>query len=266
MSAPVDAIICLADQIKYYELAERLAEQWQIPFYKTDKTAHADGLFLIIDQQVKLQQGGKKAPGAVLVDFVSGSVAHRRKFGGGNGQSIAKAVGVTGSYQPSVVDATAGLGGDAFVLATLGCKVTMMERHPVVFELLDDGLKRAQQAPEIDDIIERLSLQQGAAQTLLKNYAKDSVDVVYLDPMFPHSESKAQVKKEMQLFRQLVGFDLDEDELWQAADNAARCRVVVKRPRKAPFLAEQAPSYSLEGKANRFDIYAKSKVAAAEPE
>jgi 16S rRNA (guanine1516-N2)-methyltransferase len=48
-----------------------------------------------------------------------------------------------------VIDGTAGLGKDAFVLAGLGCKVTLVERHPVVVALLADGLARAWQDPEI---------------------------------------------------------------------------------------------------------------------
>ena len=34
----------------------------------------------------------------------------------------------------------AGLGRDAFVLASVGCRVRMLERNPVVAALLDDGL------------------------------------------------------------------------------------------------------------------------------
>ncbi len=38
-------------------------------------------------------------------------------------------------------------------------------------------------------------------------------------------------------------------------------RVVVKRPRKAPVISGPAPSYSLEGKSSRYDIYAKKKLS-----
>ena len=89
--------------------------------------------------------------GAIRVDFVTGASAHRRKFGGGKGQAIAKAVGLNKGATPHVLDATAGLGRDAFVLAALGCKVTMHERHPVVAALLYDGLQRAYQDTEIGE-------------------------------------------------------------------------------------------------------------------
>ena len=71
--------------------------------------------------------------GDVFVDFVAGAMAHRRKFGGGRGEAIAKAVGIKGAELPSVIDATAGLGRDAFVLASIGCQVRLVERHPVVY-------------------------------------------------------------------------------------------------------------------------------------
>jgi len=215
---------------------------------------------------LSLQQGGVK-PGKkrteVQVDFSHGASAHRRKFGGGQGQDIAKAIGVT-AYKPSVIDATAGLGRDSFVLATLGCQVTAFERQPVVAALLSDGLSRAARDPEIADIIERIQLEHGSSHELLTpaEHEADMVDVVYLDPMFEHDEkNKAQVKKDMQAFRQVVGQDDDADDLLARAYACARCRVVVKRARKARPLADKEPTYSLTGKANRFDVYVKAKVA-----
>src|SRR5690606_31839818 len=79
---------------------------------------------------LQLQLLGPQAPGPVRVDFVEGGAAHRRQFGGGSGQMIAKAVGIQPGIRPSVLDATAGLGRDAFVLATLGCDLVLFERQP----------------------------------------------------------------------------------------------------------------------------------------
>lgn len=240
---------------------------WQVDIVDDTHLLQA-GLYLIVDgDQISIQQGGKKPPGPVNVDFVTGASAHRRKYGGGKGQSIAKAVGVSSAYKPSVLDATAGLGRDAFVLASLGCDVTMIERHPVVYLLLQSGLRMAQGDPEITDIIARMKLLQGNSIELLANWFAlnhSQPDIVYLDPMFPHSNASAEAKKEMKLFRTLVGADLDEDQLWAQADRIARCRIVVKRPAKAPPLAGKSPSYTLAGKANRFDVYAKVKVARVE--
>ena len=185
--------------------------------------------------------------GAVYVDFVSGVMAHRRKFGGGRAEAVAKAVGVKG--------ATAGLGRDAFVLASVGCKVRLIERHPVVFLLLQDGLQRAYADTEIGAMLQA-NLQLLNVKHLSElNPETDFTDVVYLDPMYPHKQKSALVKKEMRLFQHLVGGDLDADQLLEPALNLARKRVVVKRPDYAEFLAQIPPHFSRQTKNHRFDIY-----------
>ncbi len=52
--------------------------------------------FQLVYDELGLQLFKKDEPklGAIRVDFATGAVAHRRKFGGGKGQAIAKAVGV----------------------------------------------------------------------------------------------------------------------------------------------------------------------------
>ncbi|WP_095499473.1 class I SAM-dependent methyltransferase [Paraferrimonas haliotis] len=193
----------------------------------------------------------------VLVDFVGGAQAHRRKFGGGRGQAIAKAVGLKKGATPSVIDGTAGLGRDSFVLASLGCFVTMVERHPVVAALLSDGLMRAIEDPEIGVWVEqRLRLVvQSTTDFLL---SQPSADVVYLDPMYPHRAKSAQVKKEMAIFQDLVGADTDADLLLASAKAVAAKRVVVKRPDYAEPMANCPPSTQILTKKNRFDLYVRN--------
>ena len=220
--------------------------------------------FLCLDAEgLSLKQGNAPRT-SVSVDFVAGSNAHRRKFGGGQGQDIAKAVGI-GAYKPRVLDATAGLGRDAFVLASLGCEVQAIERHPVVAALLADGLLRAQSDVEVAEVTARMTLNFGSSLDQLSTVCQQvRPDVIYLDPMFAHDvKQKAAVKKEMAAFQDLVGQDDDADGLLAIALEHARCRVVVKRARKALPLANRAPSYALVGKANRFDVYALAKVAPA---
>ncbi len=206
---------------------------------------------------IQLCQTGPKAPGPVWVDFLSGAADHRRRFGGGAGQQIAKAVGIKPGIRPSIVDATAGLGQDGFVLATLGCQVTLIERNPVVGLLLEDGLRRACFDPECGTICDRIRLfRQDAIDWLAQQQGKSPAQVIYLDPMFPHSDKSALVKKEMRVFREVVGADDDAEKLLAAALATEPHRVVVKRPRKAPPIAGPQPSYVLAGKSGRFDIYA----------
>lgn len=222
-------------------------------------------LLLLTDQGLQLGESGRKAPNPIQVEFASGKAAHRRQFGGGKGQMIAKAVGLNAGITPSVVDATAGLGGDAFVLASLGCRMLLLERHPVVAALLQDGLLRGSADPETADICQRMQLVQGNSCLSLAQAVTEAEfhpQVVYLDPMFPSRGKSAQVKKEMRLFHHLVGMDTDDADLLAAALEVATHRVVVKRPRKAPAIQGPAPSYTLEGKSSRYDIYTKRKLSA----
>jgi 16S rRNA (guanine1516-N2)-methyltransferase len=198
----------------------------------------------------------------VRVDFVEGAVAHRRLFGGGTGQMIAKAVGVQPGVRPRVLDATAGLGRDGFVLASLGCSVTLIERQPLIAALLEDGLARAAADRDVGPIVAQMRLLTGNAIELMKAWQGEPPQVIYLDPMFPHRDKSALVKKEMRLFRPFVGDDLDAPALLQAALALASHRVVVKRPRKAPIIAGGKPAYALEGKSSRYDIYPLKKLQA----
>lgn len=212
-------------------------------------------------QLVELIEHG---PGPVRVDFIEGAAAHRRLHGGGSGQMIAKAVGVQQGVRPRVLDATAGLGRDAFVLATLGCSIEMIERQPLVAALLEDGLQRAALDAEVGPIVARMRLYNANAIELMNSWTGENPQVIYLDPMFPHRDKSALVKKEMRLFRPLVGADLDAPALLEAALSLATHRVVVKRPRKAPAVEGCKPSYVLEGKSSRYDIYPKKSLKPAD--
>ncbi|MDF7670437.1 class I SAM-dependent methyltransferase [Orbaceae bacterium ESL0721] len=212
---------------------------------------------LVQRDHLVLQKIDEPKLGEITVDFTTGAMAHRRQFGGGRGEAVAKAVGVKGSYLPTVIDATAGLGRDAFVLAAIGCKVTMCERHPVVAALLADGLKRGYDDPTIGQwLAERLTLiYHTKVADLLCDQSAEKPDVIYLDPMFPHRQKSALVKKEMRVFQTLVGSDEDADDLLEPARKLAKKRVVVKRPDYAPFLAGEVPTAHIKTKNHRFDIY-----------
>ncbi|MBI6681573.1 class I SAM-dependent methyltransferase [Pseudomonas viridiflava] len=220
----------------------------------------ADFALQVTDDGLQLQQLGDDAPGAVRVDFVEGAVAHRRLFGGGTGQMIAKAVGIQPGIRPSVLDATAGLGKDAFVLASLGCEMSLIERQPIIAALLEDGLSRGRHDRDVGSIIGQMRLLTGNSIELIRNWQGEAPQVIYLDPMFPHREKTALVKKEMRLFRPLVGDDMDAPALLEAALALATHRVVVKRPRKAPCIDGLKPGYALDGKSSRYDIYPKKAL------
>ncbi|MCC8465067.1 16S rRNA (guanine(1516)-N(2))-methyltransferase RsmJ [Photorhabdus bodei] len=228
----------------------QLVERWGLVHNESAIMA-----LVLTPQRLELRKRDEPKLGGIYVDFVSGAMTHRRRFGGGRGEAIAKAIGIKKDYLPTVVDATAGLGRDAFVLASLGCHVRMLERHPVVAALLDDGLQRGYQDEEIGSWLqERMTLLHASSITALADITPQP-DVVYLDPMYPHRQKSALVKKEMRVFQSLVGADEDADSLLSPARALAKRRVVVKRPDYAEPLAGVAASAAITTKNHRFDIY-----------
>ncbi|MGR3659672.1 MAG: class I SAM-dependent methyltransferase [Paracoccaceae bacterium] len=190
----------------------------------------------------------------LVIDFVGGAVGHRRQFGGGRGQALPKAVGMKSGKNPHVVDATAGLGRDAFLLAALGSQVTMIERSDRMFALLAEGLARAAAVGgDVGEIIGRMKLVHGDARAVL---AGMSPEVVLVDPMHPPRKGSALVKQEMRLIREIVGVDADAAELMNVALARATERVVLKWPlRAAPIEGVRAASHQILGKSTRYDVF-----------
>ena len=201
---------------------------------------------------------------SVSIDFTQGKTQHRRLHGGGKGQDIAKAIGLHKISNPTVLDLTAGMGGDAFVLASLGANVTMIERNPVVHALLKDALDRAslKDDAELKMILQRLTLIKQSSKEYLEQLNElDYPDVIYLDPMFPSRTKSAQVKKEMQFFHDIVGMDIDSSDVFSNALNKAKKRIVVKRPRLAEKITDNIePAFDIVGKSTRYDVYLPIKI------
>jgi 16S rRNA (guanine1516-N2)-methyltransferase len=206
-------------------------------------------------ERLELQDLSPGGPGPVFVDFTGGKAEHRRTTTGKQ-QPLPKAIGIKSGHLPNVIDATAGLGRDAFVLAALGCQITLVERSPVFAALLEDGMERARLNLKTAPIIERMRLVHADSNAYLQRLAApDLPDVVYLDPMYPHRSKSALVKKEMRYARAIVGDDEEAAALLATALKTARERVVVKRPRSAESLAGPKPTVAIESKNTRYDIY-----------
>ncbi|MEP4196469.1 MAG: class I SAM-dependent methyltransferase [Aliishimia sp.] len=192
--------------------------------------------------------------GELRVDFVTGAVGHRLRFGGGRGQALAKAMGLRSGKTPAIVDATAGLGRDSFLLASLGAQVTMIERSDDMHALLAHGMERArQEGGEFRDIIGRMTLVHGDAKDVLPDLA---CEAILIDPMHPPRKSSALVKRELRQVRELVGTDDDAADLMRVALEHARKRVVLKWPAKAdPIEGIRACSHQILGKSTRYDVF-----------
>lgn len=213
----------------------------------------------VTEQRLELKNDTHSKIHPLSVDFLNEKMIHRLKDGRHRKEQIAKAVGIKGHIRPYVWDTTAGLGRDAYVLATLGCRIHLIERSPILFFLLKDGLERASQNPISCPIIANMQLTLGDASHMLQalNVGDTQLlpDVIYLDPMYPERTKSALPKKEMRIIRALVGQDNDADQLLLVALNKAKHRVVVKRPIKGNPLQGPKPDFAIKGTLNRYDVY-----------
>jgi 16S rRNA (guanine1516-N2)-methyltransferase len=192
--------------------------------------------------------------GELRLDFAGGAVGYRFRGGHSRGHPLVKSVGLRKDRVPSVVDATAGLGRDSFLLASVGAKVVMLERSAAVHALLADALARASAASaDLAEVVARMTLIHADARDRLPELRPD---VVIIDPMHPPRRNTALVKQEMRLLSGIVGPDEDAHELMQAALASARERVVLKWPlRAAPLLASPKPSHQFTGKTVRYEVF-----------
>ena len=187
---------------------------------------------------------------------------------------LVRATKVKGAESPVAVDATAGLGEDSFLLAAAGFRVRMYESDPVIAALLRDALERALDDPSLESVARRMELFEEDSVRAMEALADASAagganadgtgmqapDVIYLDPMFPERRKSASVKKKFQLIHQLEKPCANEEEMLLSAVKARPRKVVVKRPAKGPYLAGIKPSYSIAGKAVRYDCITPASV------
>ncbi len=160
---------------------------------------------------------------------------------------LARAVGVKGPYRPKVLDLTAGMLGDSLLLLSFGCEVWACERHPVIRFLIESALMNAQHPK-----IKSFHFLPGEASSILE--AAPTVDVIYFDPMFEDVNEKTSPRKEMRIFRSLVGSDADSIQIFKKSLDLKAKRLVVKRPRQSAVLF-QKPSVEYIGKSTRYDVY-----------
>ena len=200
---------------------------------------------------VELRREGEREGRGVRCDLAAMSLKGGRAEA--RAMPIVKAVGDA----RTVVDATAGLLGDAFLLAVAGYEVTAIERSALVYLLAKDGLERAERDVRLAELLGgRLKVVHADAREWLAARAgtAEAPDAVVIDPMFPPKKKKSALpRKEMVALREAVGADLDAAELLAAARACARKRVVLKRGDDAPELAKA--DWSIEGTMVRFDVW-----------
>ena len=239
-----------------YDKAMNLSRKLSIPLLLKE-TQEYDFFLIYSAEGLALKQTGKNSLGPIMVSFTTPLMTYRIKHGGGRRQALARAVGLKKGWQPTVLDATAGLGRDGFILACLGCQVHMIERSPILAVMLEDALQKAEKSEQTAEIIKkRLRFTHMDSSDYLQNLQPENYpDVIYLDPMYPERTKSSLVKKEMRMLRLLTGDDQDATELLSLALACVRNRVVIKRPRLAKTLSSFKPSHQITGKTSRFDVY-----------
>lgn len=238
----------------YAAVSNELATQLGLKQVAGIKDLNAENaIFDFEEQQLILHLLLDGKPDTLKFDLAQGEVALRASKVSKSNEIVAKAIGCKPHYRPRVLDATAGMGRDSLMMAMLGCTVIMQERNFAIYHLLENALIRLKNSLDFKhEVSERLSLHQ---QNSIESAVDNNVDVIYLDPMFPDRKKSALVKKEMRLFKLIAGDDLDSDQLLlNALENDVK-RVVVKRPKGAPFLAEKKPSHEIKAKKFRYDVY-----------
>ncbi len=238
------------------EEARRLSKQLGLPIAEE---AEAGQLCLLLDADgLHLQRDNL----SLLGDF--SALLPRLRPNALNGEMLVRAARIKGfEGTPSAIDATAGMGEDALLLAAAGFRVTLCERNPVIAALLRDTMERAALDPALKEIVGRMELHAGDSIELLRNLDRPP-EVVLLDPMFPERRKSGLIGKKLQLLQKLEAPCSDETELLEAAIQAGPKKVVIKRPLKGPYLADRKPAYSIRGKAVRYDCIVPPQKAKTE--
>lgn len=162
--------------------------------------------------------------------------------GGISKDPLARALGLIKKTCSRVIDASCGTGKDSLQVWQTGIPVLAFERHPLVYALLWDALRRHP--------LPNFELRFGDAS--LEKFLPG--DAIMFDPMFEQVEKKKSLaRKEMQLFKNFVGLDHDQEEAFRRLIQSGAGRVVVKRPLR--IKSEVIPNHSFEGKTIRFDVY-----------
>lgn len=208
---------------------------------------------------------------SLSLDFTQGKARHRQNEAGHGAQTLSKALGIS-SFQkmhghlPTIADATSGLGQDAWAIASLGCRVIAIERHPIVYALLGNALERARLNELSSMIASRITLVQADAVAWLRSIQNaDKVQTIYLDPMYPARKHKADSKKGMQFLQALLGppAKAESASLLESALDYQPKRVVVKRPKGANEMegSQRWPGQrtSAQSSNTRYDIYHQSR-------
>ncbi len=246
-------IIVFSESSQYSGRASALSEHLHTEMVTDPAHITPETLYLSVgDQGISLRQGdlSLQADLTKMIPRVKGQMWQH--------EPLAKAAKLKNLPEnPLAIDATAGFGEDSMILAAVGYHVTLFEQNPIIAALLQDGLERAKEIPELAEIVGRMTFREGDSIAAMKAMAEagEHLDVIYLDPMFPARKKTGLIKKKFQLLQQLEAPADDEEELLAAARGLRPGRIVIKRPAKGPYAAGVKPDFTYKGNSIRYDCF-----------
>lgn len=249
-----DSIAVLATQGEFSLLEQSLAKSLDIECLCEADLKQEDIYFFFrfTRSGLELCESGNSTAKPTKIDFDDPRLLQRANDGIKQ-QNLIKSLGLKKKPNPKVMDAMAGLGTDAFLMASAGCHVQMIERSALIHALLKDGLDRLTESSGA--IAHKLVLGASSREFLDVSIESSDIDIVYLDPMYAQEKRKSKAKRDMSRLHALLGTENNERELLAHACSIAHRRVVVKRPKHAPDFAGKAADISFKGSSARFDVY-----------
>eukprot|EP00013_Stygamoeba_regulata_P013030 CAMPEP_0177682710 /NCGR_PEP_ID=MMETSP0447-20121125/31399_1 /TAXON_ID=0 /ORGANISM="Stygamoeba regulata, Strain BSH-02190019" /LENGTH=418 /DNA_ID=CAMNT_0019192221 /DNA_START=155 /DNA_END=1411 /DNA_ORIENTATION=+ len=218
--------------------------------------------------QPRLRKGQRPPmPNPLVLDFQKTylSVVHRREVDRTPPLLRAAVLGKQEDGPCRILDATAGLGRDAFQLARAGAEVILLERNPIVFLLLQEALERARNGTvaHVQEITSRMQAHHLDSIDVLQDWERYQLGprphVIHLDPMYPSAKPSFSLPQYgMQVARYMRKLLRKDDVGWEEsllplARQVALKRVVVKRPKTAP--QKEGVGITYRSRQTRYDIY-----------
>lgn len=169
--------------------------------------------------------------------------------------ALLKACRINGNEKIKLLDCTAGLVKDTFVLASNGYSVIAIEKNKTIFNLIDNAVKIGTKNEYIKKVLDRIKFLNMDSIDFLEN-SEEKFDCIYLDPMFEESKKSRLVNKNMQIFHKLTD-NSDNKKLFNLAMEKVLKKVVVKRSLYGELLINKTPDFQIKEKTIRFDVYLK---------
>lgn len=268
MSWTPPSLVITVLENQYLHVAQQLANKTGLPLVPPQSAQKPDTTHNNEHWQLQLDANDLRIVRpdglAMSVNFINSKAQRRSNEKNILQQPLSKALGIKAFKKrseraPTVVDGTAGLGQDAWLIARLGCSVTLIEQSPVLSTMLEFAVQKALAHDDYQSTARLLNVEKANASHYLATNTNSAADIVFLDPMYPARRKQALVKKEMQMLHELVGPDNNNEQLLSSALNHARYRVIVKRPKSAEFLTGtedwSGQLTSVSSPNTRFDIY-----------